>query len=233
MGTTVVALVMPRPNQALIAHVGDSRAYLLRKRRLRRLTADHTVVAELVTAGKLTPEQAIDHPHASVLSRNLGGLPTTDVDLLEVELLVGDRLLLCSDGLNGYATRSAIEQVLSGASTPDEATADLIDLAKRGGGGDNISAIVVEVLESNAKTVEAEETGSGAWIVNSRTVAPSTSVVSCHSSFMSAGFLCGRPNQVHLDRKPRAAILCPADKIGCDHGLGNSPAASGACAPPT
>jgi serine/threonine protein phosphatase PrpC len=163
MGTTVVALVMPRPNQALIAHVGDSRAYLLRKRRLRRLTADHTVVAELVTAGKLTPEQAIDHPHASVLSRNLGGLPTTDVDLLEVELLVGDRLLLCSDGLNGYATRSAIEQVLSGASTPDEATADLIDLAKRGGGGDNISAIVVEVLESNAKTVEAEETGSGAW----------------------------------------------------------------------
>jgi len=163
MGTTVVALTMPRPNQALIAHVGDSRAYLLRKRRLRRLTADHTVVAELVTAGKLTPEQAIDHPHASVLSRNLGGLPTTDVDLLEVELLVGDRLLLCSDGLNGYATRSAIEQVLSGASSPDEATTDLIDLAKRGGGGDNISAIVVEVLESNATTVEAEETGSGAW----------------------------------------------------------------------
>tara|TARA_R110002096_G_scaffold299503_2_gene494024 strand:- start:100366 stop:102162 length:1797 start_codon:yes stop_codon:yes gene_type:complete len=164
MGTTVVALAMPRANQALIAHVGDSRAYLLRKRRLRRLTADHTVVAELVTAGKLTPEQAIDHPHSSVLSRNLGGLHTTDVDLLEVELQVGDRLLLCSDGLNGYATRSAIEQVLSGAATPDEATADLIELAKRGGGGDNISAIVVEVqTPGTGQAAPAEETGSGAW----------------------------------------------------------------------
>ncbi len=164
MGTTVVALMMPRPNQALIAHVGDSRAYLLRKRRLRRLTADHTVVAELVAAGKLTPEQAIDHPHASVLSRNLGGLPTTEVDLLEVELQVGDKLLLCSDGLNGYATRSAIEQVLSGAASPDEATADLIDLAKRGGGGDNISAVVIEVEQSNAvRSDTPEETGSGAW----------------------------------------------------------------------
>lgn len=165
MGTTVVALTMPRPNQALIAHVGDSRAYLLRKRRLRRLTADHTVVAELVTAGRLTPEQAIDHPHASVLSRNLGGLPTTDVDLLEVELQFGDRLLLCSDGLNGYATRSAIEQVLSGASDPEVATADLIDLAKRGGGGDNISAVVVDISKnkSGRRAETAEESGAGAW----------------------------------------------------------------------
>ncbi len=164
MGTTVVALTMPRPNQALIAHVGDSRAYLLRKGRLRRLTADHTVVAELVAAGRLTPEQAIDHPHSSVLSRNLGGLPTTEVDLLEVELQVGDRILLCSDGLNGYATRSAIEQVLSGASTPNEATADLIELAKRGGGGDNISAIVVEIDElAPAGNPLSEKSGSAAW----------------------------------------------------------------------
>ncbi len=164
MGTTVVALTMPRPNQALIAHVGDSRAYLLRKQRLRRLTADHTVVAELVSAGKLTPEQAIDHPHASVLSRNLGGLPTTEVDLLEVELQDGDRLLLCSDGLNGYASRSAIEQVLSGATTPDQATSDLIELANRGGGGDNISAIVVEIRKVQVGRPETvEETGAAAW----------------------------------------------------------------------
>ncbi|MCP4444123.1 MAG: serine/threonine-protein phosphatase [Myxococcales bacterium] len=164
MGTTVVALAMPRVNQALIAHVGDSRAYLLRKGRLRRLTADHTIVAELVSAGKLTPEQAIDHPHASVLSRNLGGLQTTEVDLLEVELEEADRLLLCSDGLNGYATRNAIEQVLSGAATPEEATTDLIELAKRGGGGDNISAVVVEIGRASSELPETiEETGAGAW----------------------------------------------------------------------
>jgi len=165
MGTTVVALTMPSPDQALIAHVGDSRAYLLRKQRLRRLTADHTVVAELVAAGKLTAEQAIDHPHASVLSRNLGGLSKTAVDLLEVKLQVGDRLLLCSDGLNGYANRSAIEQVLSGAPTPEVATTDLIELAKRGGGGDNISAIVVDVKKANrrGRAETAEETGASAW----------------------------------------------------------------------
>ncbi len=161
MGTTVVVLAMPQPNQAIIAHVGDSRAYLLRDQRLRRLTADHTIVAELVAAGRLTPEQAFDHPHASVLSRNLGGLPTTEVDLLKVELNVGDRLLLCSDGLNGYATRGAIEQVLSGAADPKAAVSDLIDLAKRGGGGDNVSTVVIDITKPSPDP--SQDRGAKAW----------------------------------------------------------------------
>ena len=98
MGTTVVALYLVGKRRALLAHVGDSRAYVLRGGRLRLLTRDHTVVAELLARGALTSSEAAIHPYKSVLSRNLGGRSDARVDITEVELEPGDRVLLCSDG---------------------------------------------------------------------------------------------------------------------------------------
>lgn len=169
MGTTFVGIVLVSPQLALIAHVGDSRAYLMRDHRLSRLTEDHTVVAELVALGKLTPAQAHNHPHSSVLSRNLGGLHTTNVDITEVELLPGDRLLLCSDGLNGYASQGDIETITDGALQPENGAADLVDLAKRGGGGDNVSVVIIDIDRDSDNAANSNEhptidrDGAQAW----------------------------------------------------------------------
>jgi protein phosphatase len=165
MGTTGGAILMPQPDVAIIGHVGDSRAYLLRGQRLQRLTSDHTIVAELVAAGRISPEQAVDHPHASVLSRNLGGHSKTDVDVSVLHLMPGDRVLMCSDGLNGYAAQGAIEHVLGGAVDAGAATQDLVDLAKRGGGGDNVSVIVIEygAQTPGPRANILHETGARAW----------------------------------------------------------------------
>ncbi|HUS64122.1 MAG TPA: PP2C family serine/threonine-protein phosphatase [Kofleriaceae bacterium] len=144
MGTTVVACYRWTEARALVAHVGDSRAYQLRGGRMRPLTRDHTVVAELVARNALSPADAAVHPYKSVLSRNLGGKADAKVDLIEVDLEPGDRLLLCSDGLNGFASHEAMEQVLAGSETASSAAADLIELALRGGGGDNVTALVID-----------------------------------------------------------------------------------------
>jgi serine/threonine protein phosphatase PrpC len=164
MGTTVVGCLLAE-HHAVIAHVGDSRAYLLHGGRLRLLTRDHTVVAELVARNALSAAEAQVHPYKSVLSRNLGGRPDAKVDLTEIDLEPGDRLLLCSDGLSGFASHEAMEQVLAGAEDADRAAADLIELALRGGGGDNVTALVVDcgpeaVAES---TQELRQSAASAW----------------------------------------------------------------------
>jgi PPM family protein phosphatase len=165
MGTTVVAALVVDENRALVAHVGDSRAYLLRDGRLRQLTRDHTVVSELLARGAIRAEDAVHHPYKSVLSRNLGGKPTTKIDIIEVDLVPGDRLLLCTDGLTGFASHDAVEQVLSGAENPARATADLVDLALRGGGGDNVTAVVVEAgrAELPQTTQILRTAGAATW----------------------------------------------------------------------
>jgi serine/threonine protein phosphatase PrpC len=165
MGTTVVACQMVDEHRAVIAHVGDSRAYLLRDGRLRLLTRDHTVVSELLARNAISAEDAVHHPYKSVLSRNLGGKPTARADIIDVELALGDRLLLCSDGLTGYASHDAIEQVLGGAEEPVRATADLIELALRGGGGDNVTAVVIEAGQAEVPrtTQILRESGASAW----------------------------------------------------------------------
>lgn len=165
MGTTVVACLLAGEQRALVAHVGDSRAYLSRGGRLRLLTRDHTVVAELVERNALSPAEAAVHPYKSVLSRNLGGKPDARVDVVEVDLEPGDRLLLCSDGLSGFASHEAMEQVLAGAEDADQAATDLIDLALRGGGGDNVTALVVDcgTSEVHESTQEQRQTAATAW----------------------------------------------------------------------
>jgi len=169
MGTTVVACLIADPAAdqpvAVFGHVGDSRAYLLRDKRMRQLTADHTVVAELIANGAISPEEAVHHPYKSVLSRNLGSKPEARVDLLELPLKAGDRLLLCSDGLSGFASTEAIEQILDGAENPQAATQDLIDAALRGGGGDNVSVLVIEAGKKSLprSTQIIRTSGAVAW----------------------------------------------------------------------
>ena len=164
MGTTVVACLVADAQRVLIGHVGDSRAYLWRDGRLQALTRDHTIVEELVDRGLLSAEEAERHPYKNVLSRNLGAKPETRVDCVELELRPGDRLLLCSDGLYGYASAEAIQYVLGSGDAPEHVARDLIELALRGGGGDNVSALVVEAPPAAPSSTQVVRTsGALAW----------------------------------------------------------------------
>lgn len=147
MGTTAVVCLIPdahRPTKAVIAHVGDSRAYLLRNGRLSQLTRDHTIVAELVARGMIGADEAESHPYKNVLSRNLGARFEAAVDVVTTSLRPGDRLMLCSDGLYGYASGEAMQYLLGSGDEPEHVARDLIDLALRGGGGDNITTVVID-----------------------------------------------------------------------------------------
>ncbi len=164
MGTTCVACILVEPNRAVIGHVGDSRAYLLRQGRLQMLTRDHTIVEELVDRGLLSPDEAERHPYKNVLSRNLGSRAECRVDVVEIELKPGDRLMLCSDGLYGYAAAEAIQYVLGSGDAPEHVARDLIELALRGGGGDNVTTIVIEAPQPAATTTQVVKTsGAIAW----------------------------------------------------------------------
>ncbi len=164
MGTTVVACLLVDQKHLVVGHVGDSRAYLLRQGRLQALTRDHTIVEELVDRGLLTPDEAERHPYKNVLSRNLGARPETRVDIIDLELLPGDRVMLCSDGLYGYASTEAIQYILGSGDEPQHVARDLIELAMRGGGGDNVSTIVLEAPAA-APTASAvvKTSGATAW----------------------------------------------------------------------
>jgi protein phosphatase len=164
MGTTVVACLVIDPQRVVLGHVGDSRAYLLRDGRLQSLTRDHTIVAELVERGLLSGEEAERHPYKNVLSRNLGAKPETRVDCLELELRPGDRLMLCSDGLYGYASAEAIQYLLGSGDAPEHVARDLLELALRGGGGDNVTALVIEAPPAQPSSTQVvRTTGALAW----------------------------------------------------------------------
>ncbi|MCE5203785.1 MAG: Stp1/IreP family PP2C-type Ser/Thr phosphatase [Coriobacteriales bacterium] len=149
MGTTLTAAMVEGARIA-IAHVGDSRAYLLNGGQLVQLTQDHSMVADMVRSGTLSPENARVHPNRSVITRALGSDPNMVADTFEVEALPGDRLLLCSDGLFGMITDDAIYQVLATAPSPEAAVARLITAANDAGGQDNITAVVVDITGSSA-----------------------------------------------------------------------------------
>ncbi|MBP6628329.1 MAG: serine/threonine-protein phosphatase [Kofleriaceae bacterium] len=163
MGTTVVACLV-EDGKVIIGHVGDSRAYLLRDGRLMQMTRDHTIIAELVERGVITAEDGERHAYKNVLSRNLGARPEAKIDFAEVELRGGDRLLLCSDGLYGFATVEAVQYLLGSGDPPDQVARDLVELALRGGGGDNVSTIVLEATAPAPTTTQVVRTrGATAW----------------------------------------------------------------------
>ncbi|HET9110787.1 MAG TPA: Stp1/IreP family PP2C-type Ser/Thr phosphatase [Ktedonobacterales bacterium] len=147
MGTTCVTLVISG-GRAYIVNIGDSRAYIIRDGQMRQVTQDHSWVAEQVRIGLLTEEQARVHAHRNVITRSLGTQPNITADLFVETLRPGDRVLLCSDGLHGYVEEAAISQEVTTQPSPEAATRNLIDMANANGGPDNISAILVEVLET-------------------------------------------------------------------------------------
>ncbi len=149
MGTTMT-LAFVRSDSAIIAHVGDSRAYLVdgRTRRITQITADHSFVEAMVAAGHLTHEQAEEHPMRNVLYRALGQNEEVDVDVYEAHLRPGDRIVLCSDGLTRHVKPHEISSMVIQYDDPDEATQAMIDLANERGGEDNVSVIIVSLGDS-------------------------------------------------------------------------------------
>ena len=153
MGTTVtVAVVDEAAGSVVIGHVGDSRAYRIRDEELEQLTADHSLVAELVRTGRLTPEQAVGHPHRSVITRAVGTERNVDVDTFTLEAVHGDLYLLCSDGLTDMVSDADILGVADAAGRePDSVARMLVESANRAGGDDNITVVVFEVTEGEPR----------------------------------------------------------------------------------
>jgi protein phosphatase len=149
MGTTVtVALV--EDGVVSIGHVGDSRAYLIRDGRLEQLTDDHTLVAELVRSGRLSPDEADVHPQRSVITRAIGTDPDVDVDTLRVETKPGDLFMLCSDGLSDMVSDSQILSIIEESRDNLKGAAQaLVRAANKGGGDDNITVIFFEVGQAD------------------------------------------------------------------------------------
>lgn len=144
MGATVV-LALIREMKTLVVHLGDSRAYLLRERRLCQLTQDHTLVQLLVDNGDVSERDAKSHPGANQLTRCVGMEGDALPDARIVDLRPADRLLLCSDGLSNMLDVVVLECILSGEDDPEKACKALIDRANAAGGRDNITAVVVAV----------------------------------------------------------------------------------------
>jgi PPM family protein phosphatase len=145
MGATIVA-VKCADHRMSVAHVGDSRIYRLRASKLEQLTNDHSFVAEQVRNGKMTQEEADSSTMQNVLVRALGVDPAVEVDLNEVPLMEGDMVLLCSDGLTRELSDAQIAAVLGERRNPEAAAAELVELAKRAGGGDNVTVIVLRCV---------------------------------------------------------------------------------------
>jgi PPM family protein phosphatase len=145
LGSTVTAALIAN-DQAYIANVGDSRTYLLRKGQLRPVTRDHSLVARLVEAKQIEPEDVYSHPQRSLIYRSLGaGHKTVEVDVFQETLQPDDTLLLCSDGLWEMVRQEELRRELSAKSSPQKICDALIELANANGGEDNISAVVVQV----------------------------------------------------------------------------------------
>jgi len=147
MGTTVVGAWVNH-HIASVAHVGDSRAYLWHDNGLQLLTCDHSLVEEQVRAGLLNRAQSLESSQQNVLLRVLGGGPDVDVDLQEIPVVPGDYLLLCSDGLTRMVPDAALADAIGRLRAPQHICDHLIDTANRNGGADNITVVVVEVVES-------------------------------------------------------------------------------------
>ena len=166
MGTTLTALLRAGSRFGLV-HIGDSRCYLLRGDELQQITQDHTFVQTLVDEGRITAEEASHHPQRNVIMRALDGREDVELDLSIREAKAGDRYLLCSDGLSGVVSEETMRDTLAGADSPDHAAEQLVELALRGGGPDNITAIVADVVDVDAGpsatpvTVGAAAEGTG------------------------------------------------------------------------
>jgi protein phosphatase len=146
MGTTVTALLRAG-NKIAVAHIGDSRAYLLRKSTFTQITHDHSFVQSLIDEGRITEEEAEGHPQRSLVTRVLTGDEGDEPDLAMREARVGDRYLVCSDGLSGFVARDTIQEVLEQGMPPGRTADRLVELAMRAGAPDNVTCIIGDVVD--------------------------------------------------------------------------------------
>jgi serine/threonine protein phosphatase PrpC len=159
MGTTLtgMAVVDTDPRQQFaVFNVGDSRVYRFADGVLSQLTVDHSEVQEMVSAGRLRPEDARLHPRRNVVTRSLGSYPPPLPDLWLIPPVATDRFLICSDGLTAELADSDIARILQEAADPGKAAAELVDSALAAGGSDNVTVVVVDVLESDNPPSESD-----------------------------------------------------------------------------
>ena len=161
MGTTTTAAILDeKAEEVAIGHVGDSRAYRLRRGKLERLTRDHSLVEEMRRKGQLTEAQAEDHPQRSIITRALGPEPEVEVDLQTVPAQAGDVFLICSDGLTTMLDDEHIERLLARATSMPNAVRALVDEANRAGGRDNISVVTFKVVDAAEPALDSASEGA-------------------------------------------------------------------------
>lgn len=177
MGTTLTAMLWTG-EQAALVHVGDSRAYLLRDGELHRTTRDHTLVQSLIDEGRIDEEEAAVHPQRSLLLRALDGRTEVEPDLSTAEFREGDRYLLCSDGLSGVVSEDTLRETLNAGWDPERVVEQLIELANRGGGPDNITCVVADAVEAAEGTVPPAVVAGAA----AHAVEPSDDTISMETS---------------------------------------------------
>ncbi|MGH9075562.1 MAG: Stp1/IreP family PP2C-type Ser/Thr phosphatase, partial [Acidimicrobiales bacterium] len=159
MGTTLTALALVTEEgkeELALAHVGDSRAYRFRQGRLDQLTADHSLVGEMVRRGQLSAAEAAGHPQRHVVTRAVGIDPMVEVDAWLVRPTAGDRILVCSDGLVDEVEDAEIATVLGDVADPGRAARELVSLAREHGGKDNITVLVVDVVDAPAASAPGQ-----------------------------------------------------------------------------
>jgi serine/threonine protein phosphatase PrpC len=146
MGTTLTLVRLNQSGTMDLAHVGDSRAYLLRNDEMQQITTDHTLVNELIELGRITPEEAERHPHRHLITRVLG-LGPVGIDTMSIDLIPGDRVLLCSDGLTTMVSDFGIQQILAVGEGVEATVWSLIEHANTAGGVDNTTVVVIDASE--------------------------------------------------------------------------------------
>jgi serine/threonine protein phosphatase PrpC len=198
MGTTLTA-VKTDGTKAYLVHIGDSRAYLLREGSLQQLTQDHTLVQRMVDEGRLTKEEAEHHPQRSILTRALGVDADAEPDPLTLDLLAGDRLLLCTDGLTGMVGIDRIHEIIEGEPEPQVAADRLVDAANEAGGEDNITVIVLD-FEQDDDGSDQRAAASPANV--SETDGPASQAI---SGSRSSTMLVGQPLTGHRAPEGRQA----------------------------
>lgn len=211
MGTTIVAARLKDIGgtlEAEVSHVGDSRLYLLREGQMQPLTEDHSLVAELVRSGSLTRAQASEHPQKNLITRALGAEEEVEVDSSRFEILPGDRLVLCSDGLPDMVPETRISELASGGQAAEESARALVSAALSAGGTDNVTVVVVDVGGGRAGSATNDSAESGAAAGSAAGTAftaepPGASRENGEESHRRSGEESGSPDTGAPPRRPR------------------------------
>jgi len=209
MGTTMTAAILERERLA-IAQVGDSRAYLLHQGRMQQLTRDHSLMADMIEAGELTPEEARVHPQRSVITRALGSDPDMQPDLYELNVSSGDRLLLCSDGLSTMLEDPDIETILTRTRDPQRCASVLVNEAIAAGGYDNITVIVVDVEGDAPARQRKTRRKSRAWAIFIILAIVAVALGICYGAYaytQHAAYLVAQDGQVAVYRGVPDTVL--------------------------